>query len=425
MLLIYFILLLIVFFKSKSIVFFFVLLQVISLLGMMLIGQDYPIDSLFKFYNLILTIFILTLIIIPWKSYKGIKEITISNEIKLKKLTKFLILISIFPFITFLTTSFFVFLFIDDINTFKYAEGVSDEFYYNLPFNVKAIILSSYLYGFSYFLIPLHFYYLSKKNYWLSFWCFVFSLNLVLFGLTYFSRSVFVHYAFIYIAFLIIIFGTLENKVKKYIKNIVYLLLGLMAVYFINISVRRFTTDNFYAETIPSNSFIQDPVLYSYFDYLSQWYYNSMYVLNTYNLKTFNGQISSQSILSLLGQYNIISYNTNTYFALRQQLWPLHWYTFNGFVAYIIYDLGYLLAIVFSLIYYLIILKLRPKNNQISVLNLFLIVLLIQLPLLAIFYSAFAGIVIPMLFLIPILLYMKFPFVKRFNTKTFALNKNK
>jgi oligosaccharide repeat unit polymerase len=407
MMLIYFILLFIVFFKSKSIVFFFVLLQVVSLLGMMLIGQDYPINSLFKFFNLILTIVILTLIIIPWQNFKDIKEITNANEIKLKKLTKFLILISIFPFITFLTTSIFVFLFIDDINAFKYAEGVSDEFYYSLPFDVRAIILSAYMYGFSYLLIPLHFYYLSKRNYRLSFWCFIFSLNIVLFGLTYFSRSVFVHYAFIYIAFLIMLYGTLENRVKKHVKNIVFLFLGLMSIYFVNISVKRFTTDNLYAENIPVNSFIQDPVLYSYFDYLSQWYYNNMYLLNSYNFKTFHGQISFQSVLSLLGQYNIISYDTSAYSALRQQLWPLHWYTFNGFVAYTVYDLGYVLAIVFALIYCLIISRLKPKHNQISLMTLFLVVSLIQLPLLAIFYSTFGGILIPMLLSIPVFIYMK------------------
>ena len=72
---------------------------------MMLIGQDYPINTLFKFFNVILTMVILTLIIIPWKNFKNIKEISYSNEIKLKKLTRFLITISIFPFITFSATS--------------------------------------------------------------------------------------------------------------------------------------------------------------------------------------------------------------------------------------------------------------------------------------------------------------------------------
>lgn len=410
MILIYFILLFIIFFKSKSIVSFLVLLQIISLLGTIFIGQDYPINTIFKFFNLILTIVILTLIIIPWTNYKNINEIIYFNEIKLKKLTKFLITISILPFITFSITSIFVFLFVEDINTFKYAEGVSEEFYYNLPFNVKAIILSSYLYGFSYFLIPLHFYYLSKRNYRLSFWCFIFSLNIVLFGLTYFSRAVFIHYAFIYMAFVIMLYGTLEYRVKKMLKKLIFLTSSLMVIYFVNISIRRFTTDNLYTETIPSNSLIQEPVFYSYFDYLSQWYYNNMYVLNSYNFKTFNGQISFQSILYLLGRYSIINYDPSTYISLRQQLWPLHWYTFNGFVAYIVYDLGYILSIVFSLIYCLIILKLRPKNNQITILNLFLIVLLIQLPLLAIFYSSFGGIIIPLLLAIPLFIYLKISF---------------
>ena len=410
MILIYFILLFIIFFKSKSIVIFFIFLQIISLFGTIFIGQDYPINTIFKFFNVILTIVILTLIIIPWANYKNINQISYFNEIKLKKLTKFLIIISIFPFITFSVTSIFVFLFVEDINTFKYAEGVSEEFFYKLPFNVKAIILSSYIYGFSYFLIPLHFYYLSKRNYRLSFWCFIFSLNIVLFGVTYFSRAVFIHYAFIYMAFVIMLYGTLDNRVKKMLKKLIFLTSSLMVIYFVNISIRRFTTDNLYTETIPSNSLIQEPVFYSYFDYLSQWYYNNMYVLNSYNFKTFNGQISFQSVLYLLGRYSIINYDSSTYISLRQQLWPLHWYTFNGFVAYIVYDLGYILSLVFSLIYYLIILKLRPKNNQITLLNLFLIVMLIQLPLLAIFYSSFGGIIIPLLLAIPLFIYLKISF---------------
>lgn len=407
MILLYFLLLFVVYLKSRSIVIFFILLQVVSLLGIVFIGQDFPIDTLFKFFNLLLTIVILTLIILPWQGYKDITDITFSNEVKLKKLTKFLLIISIFPFVTFSITSIFVFLFVEDINTFKYAEGVSDEFYYSLPFDVRAIILSAYLYGFSYFLIPLHFYYLAKKNYKLSFWCFVLSLNIVLFGLTYFSRSVFVHYSLIYISFLIILYGTIESRIKKYIKRVMFVMIFLMLLYFINISLKRFTEDNLYAETIPSNSFIQDPVLYSYFDYLSQWYYNNMYVLNTYNFKNFNGQLSLQPLLSLLGQYGLISYDPAYYYTLRQQLWPLHWYTFNGFVAYSVYDLGYILTFIFCLVYAFVIIRLKPVGNQISLLNLFLIVLLIQVPILAIFYSAIGGIVIPLLLSVPIFLYLK------------------
>jgi len=408
--LIYFLFLFFFFYRLKSVVSFLILLQLVSLLGMFFIGQYYAINSFFKLFNVILTIFILSLIIFPWKYFSHIQEISYSNAIKLKRVTQFLIAISVIPFITFLVTSFFVLFFVEDINTFKYAEGVSDDFYYNLPFDVRAIILSSYIYGFSYFLIPLHFYYLSKRNYRLSFLCFLFSLNIVLYGLTYFSRSVFVHYGFIYISFLIILYGTLDKKIKIYIKYVMSVLMSLMIAYFVSISFKRFGADTLYAETIPSSSFIQDQVLYSYFDYLSQWYNNNMDLLNAYSFKIFNGQISFQSLLSLLGNYGLINYDTNAYSALRQQLWPLHWYTFNGFVAYIIYDFGYILTMLFSFYYYFVVYYLRPKKNQISLLSLFLLVLLIQIPLLAIFYSALGGIIIPLLLLIPIFIYMKVSF---------------
>lgn len=418
MILFYFVFLFFIFLKSKSIVVFLISLQVISLLGIMFIGKDYPIVTFFDFFNLMLTLVILTLIIVPWRKFSNIKTITYTNKMKLRKITRFLIIISILPFIIFTVTSIFVFSYVDDINDFKYAEGVSTDFYYSLPFNVKLIIISTYIYGFSYFLIPLHFYYLAKKNYRLSLWCFIFSLNIILYGVTYFSRAVFAHYTFIYISFLIILYGTLENRIKKSIKKIMFILIGLVVLYFVNISVKRFTTDDVYAENIPSNSYIQEPVVYSYFDYLSQWHYNSMYVLSNYDNSNFGGQISLQPVLSLLGQYNIIDYKSSDYVDLRRRLWPLHYYTFNGFVAYVIYDFGYFLAVIFSLIYYYIIIKLRPKNNQISLLNLFLIVLVIQLPLFAIFYSTLGGILIPLLLSIPIFVYMKIP-RKRFKISNY------
>jgi len=100
----------------------------------------------------------------------------------------------------------------------------------------------------------------------------------------------------------------------------------------------------------------------------------------------------------------------------------LHWYTFNGFVAYIIYDFGYILTMLFSFYYYFVVYYLRPKNNQISLLSLFLLVLLIQIPLLAIFYSALGGIIIPLLLLIPIFIYMKVSFNSNDSNKLIDTN---
>lgn len=382
-------------------------IQIISLAGVFFINADYPLDSLFGVFNLFITIIILTMIILPWAKVKSIRVVNCFNEQKLLRLTKFLIGVSILPFIVFSIVATFVILYVDDINAFKYGEGEAIEFYYSLPINTKLIILANYLFNFSYFLIPLHFYYLGKRKFGLSILCLVFSFNIILYGLTYFSRSAFIHYILIYISFMYILFSTFDQRFRRFLKISVSVVGILFGVYFIHISNERFTNDKQYADLIPQKSLIQDPVIYSYFDYLSQWYPNGMKVLESYSFESFNGQITLQPILSILGQYQIIPYSTENYSKLRKRLWPDNWWTFNGFVSYTIYDYGYILSFVFLFIYIYAVRKNSPHNGKISVVNLFVLVLLIQLPLFSIFYSNAGTIVIPFIFLIPILMYLK------------------
>lgn len=408
LLLLYFVLLVIVFYKSKSVALLLTVIQVISLTAMLFINLDYEINTLSKIFNLLFTALILTLVISPWSKMKNIKAVTIRNEDKIKKLTRFLLIISILPFIVYSIVSVIVISQITDINEFKYGEGVANDFYYNvLPFNIKFFILANYTFYFSFFLIPLHFYYLHKKKYALAFVCFLFSLNLILNGLTYFSRSAFVHYGLLYLAFLTIFYGTLSAKTKSIIKKVIVIAGVLMGLYFISITTNRFDNDSVYEENIPLDSPIQDPALYSYLDYLSQSHFNGMYVLDSYDFNTFKGQTALQPVLALLGQYGLINYHSADYKELRKKLWPEHHYTFNGLVSYSVFDFGYIITLILALIYYYYISKMKPKNSTIYLEDLFSVVLVIQIPLLAIFYSTISVIIIPLLFFIGIHYYLK------------------
>lgn len=393
--------------RNRSIALILIGIQIVSLMGTFFLGIEYPFDTFFKIFNLTITLVLLSMIIIPWMKVVNVKEIYSFNEVKLKRLTHFLIGLSIMPFIVFLVVSYFVLFLVEDINNFKYAEGVSTDFYYGLPINIKLLIFSNYLYNLSYFLIPLHFYYLAKKNYWLSFFCFLFSLNIILYGVTYFSRSVYVHYCFIYGAFLIILFSTLKYRTRLIIKFLSIMSISIFITYFIYISEERFKTNSSYNNVIPTNAIVQDPVNYSYLDYSSQWYFNNLIVLENYNFKGFNGQISLQPVLSILGQYGLINYDIAEYTKLRIQLWPNQYWTFNGFVAYSIYDYGYFLSFLFCICYFYFVRFNSPINNSISIINLFVLVLLIQLPLMSIFYSNVGAIILPLIFLVPIYLYLK------------------
>jgi hypothetical protein len=198
-----------------------------------------------------------------------------------------------------------------------------------------------------------------------------------------------------------------DPKIKFYIKRLSIAFIVLVLAYFAYVTDARFSGNEGYASVISENSIIQDPALYSIFDYLSQWYQNSSYLLDNYTGETFKGQISLQSILIPLNTLGVINFSLDELTAIRKTLWPTHWYTFNGLVAYSVYDYGYFLTFILSLIYFIVILKFSPINNSISLIQLLIMALLVQIPLLSIFYSAISGLMLPMLYLIPICLYLK------------------
>lgn len=408
-LLCYFILLLFVCLRKKSVATLFILIQIVSLSCIFLTGVDYPIDTLFKGFNIALTGIILTLIILPWMKMRKIKEVYFPDHSALRRITNSLIVLSSFSFVVLGITSVFVFYkFGYDINYFKYSEGVAEEFFYKaLPIPVRALILANYLVNFSFFLVPLHFYYLGRRQYRLSLLCFMFSLNSVLQGLTFYSRAAIVNYVLVYICFLIILWSLIDRRLLKYLKIGLSVFGVIFLSYCVLITNERFTDHtSIYSRSIPYDSLIQDPAKYSYVDYLSQWYSNSMSVLNDYNSVTFKGQITFQSILYLLGQYHLIDYDTSDYTYLRKTLWPDHSDRFLGFVAYSIYDYGYILSLILCLGYFYLVRTLCPAKNSVSLIHLFYISLLVRFPAMAIFYSTVGSVVIPFLLLIPIRFYI-------------------
>jgi len=410
LLILYFLILLIVYRKYKSVVTILILLQVISLAAMFVVGRDYPIDTPVKLFQIILTAFVLTIVIVPWKNMGAIQKIYCTNEHKIKNLTIILLIISFFVFIVLLIIVIAVALFIQDMVQFRNVESVMDEFLRTyLPSSVrKASLLAYYLYQLSYFLIPLHFYYLSKRNFSMAILCFIMSLNIILFGLTFFSRASLINYFLIYGILFYMFKDTLGKRVKRNVL-IGFIMLGIwMAIRIMGISSGRFDDDIIYRDTIPSYSKIQDNVvLYNYLSYMSQWYYNGMEVLDNYKYETMRGEISFNFILNALSYIGIVDYEHRSYIELRQKLLLNNWDQFIGLVPGWIYDFGYLVSLILAWCYNYIIRKLKPYNNSLSISNALLLVLLIQIPLFSIFYSALGGILYTFLLWIPINLYLR------------------
>lgn len=395
---------LMVFSIKKPLTLFLTLLQIVSFCGIFLLNLNIEIKSIEHLGLWLISLIMLLLVILPWRKYGKITIIANDiNPIKLKRITKYLIIINTFVFVFLLITTIIVQTTIKDINQFKYEGDLSTEFFYkHLPFNVKFFILSTFLYGFSYFLLPLHFFYASQSNYGLSTICLVLSLNIILYGSTFFSRSVIIQYIFLYTAMFLMLKGSLPDHLRAKISKYTFIGIAIFLLIFINITRNRFENDNLYSQNIHSNALVKDPVTYSYIDYLSQWHSNSLKVLERYNFKNGNGRITFNQILSLLP-----SYNAKDYFNLRYKLMGENWYTFIGFPAYMIVDFGIFVGTFLCIIYLIIVENKKPVGGIVKLNDLFIIVLLVQIPLMSIFYSQLNNLIFPFLFLLLLQLYIK------------------
>lgn len=359
---------------------------------------------------LILTSTLLLLVILPWKNYKNITYIIVTNQEKLRKLTNFLIIVNSFAFIILLITTIIVQTTIKDINQFKYGDGVSLEFYSTmLPFSSSFLSLANIIDSFAYFMLPLHFYYLSNKKNKLAYLCLLLSFNIMLKGTIYFSRYVIIEYTFLYFALFLILNKTLPRTTVRALKRTAIVGLLFFLIYFTNISINRFSEDSSAATNyeIPSSSLLKTPIIYSFVDYFSQWYYHGIEVLHDYDFKTFKFKTTLKSLNSLLEGLGIGLYSSIDYRNLRMLLWKDNWYTFTGFPAYAIYDYGIIGAIFFCIIYSFVVYKKRPISRKILISNIFLICLLIQIPIMSIFYSQMESLLIPLIYYFIIKFYMR------------------
>ena len=387
-------------------------LQILSLGGYQLLQREENVDAATILAIELFTLAFLLLYILPWHRYSKINKIILFNKGKLSSLTNLLIFVSIPPFIIFSYMVIQLYSQGFDIHSFKYEVDVGRNFRQSLSINRYVFGLSILIVNISYFLIPLHLHFLSVNKKILSFSLFILSLNPVIFGLTYFSRAVIIHYAFVYLFFIVLLYHVFEPQKKAIIRKAFLISSVIGSFYFLSITFERFEDHYYYIDRIAEDSIFYGNVpLYSLVDYLSQWYYHNLELLSIYQFETFEGGISLHRIKSMLSELSIISYDYNDIRDTRREIWPDHAATFNGLVAYSVYDYGYLFAIILSFCYFFYVHLTSPKRigstKPIHMVKLFELAVLIQIPLLSIFYSVVSSIIIPLILLFLVKLYIK------------------
>jgi oligosaccharide repeat unit polymerase len=365
--------------KVSNIVVFLLALIIISYIAAIVIGKLYVVEDLIDVLHIIFTATILLIFIHGFNNYKNLTQIdSYYDNSSFHKLIKILIFIGLVTFLinAFITYKAFNALIAETVVVEEYKNEGGAASYLETWVNPSILFLSRLLSPIGYFSLGLHFFFLAKREKMKTFIFFLISLNIPLLGFHGLSRSAAVQFLLVYFFYLLYSLPSLSKKVKR--RFIVFggiFLIG--AVFLLNIiTTSRF--ESYY--NIPIESSIQNNELYSVFDYASQWNQNGIVVMDRFSYDKLMYGKSTTPIIEFVGER--IGLEVVKLPELRfQYLGDDYDHTFNGVVATLLYDFGYVFTFLFALLFYKIVKKNAPVNGVISLDKFISFAYLIPLPL--------------------------------------------
>lgn len=363
----------------------FLLLQIASLASVLVVRLDDYSENEKTLMNVIFMIAFTLPIILPYKNYSYITAIKQLSPKKFNRLSTLLFIIGGFSFVFLLATALIVNLMISDINAFRQEEGMAVDFYYKmLPFDVRFFILAYSLYYFSYFFIPLHFYcqYIGDKKRAVIY--LILSANLILYGLTFFSRWAIVLFVLLYVAHWVSYSKLIPPKDRKVELRWFKIIGGALAAFFLVVTFSRFGDATAYErEEMNDESIVKNTSVYSMFDYLGKSNSRSIYYLDNYKGQTFGGRYLTSEAQNFFSVLRIVPPSRMSEY--REKIWTEYSGTFRSYACYLIFDVGYLLAFVISIL--IVFMLRRNKSGVISFDKYIVSSLFMMVPICSIFFS--------------------------------------
>ena len=159
-----FLILLLRYFPKNSVAFYFVVLYAVSLSMNFLIGTDLGINSQSDIFYVLWTGTVLFLIVSPWKNFTGINRFSSINSVKIDRFDYVVGSLCVFMTVGCLLIYSALYYVVEDVNIFKYKEGIQQDVYSSLGVSMLPYMLAYVFYPLSYLFVPLIFYYYSQKR---------------------------------------------------------------------------------------------------------------------------------------------------------------------------------------------------------------------------------------------------------------------
>lgn len=364
-------------------------IYIISLIGMFFLSPSIFFRTNLNIFETLYLVAFYTFLILPWSQYKLKHATTLRLTAYDFKVYKFYKYIGLVCFVINLVIFYILQGMVTNYSEFKNG-GDSVEYLQYIPVPHMVSLFISWFSRTYLFMLPYHFYYLSKGNIKESLIAFLLAGNYVLVGMAGFSRSSTVSFILIY-GVLFLYFSRVIDK-KLLLKISKYLLICIVSVgsVFYAITMNRFSGENEFVTDafIYNDGLITDPVLNSQVSYLSQWYENTSYWLPKYpETEVTYGVRSNSLIYFILLKLGISDAHDRLQSELYNQFGGSDMGAFMGICTNLTFDIGILCTLLLALIYVIIVRKNKYKYQVCNIVDFFPIVLLINLPVTGIFSS--------------------------------------
>jgi oligosaccharide repeat unit polymerase len=338
---------------AKNLIFkFLITLFSISVFGGVITNQPIPIFDISSNFNSIFVCVVLFFLFIPF-NYKENKNISSQSNfgysvndwylfilIALSCLALFINIYILYRSAAYLIASSLT---VGDYKNLGYAE----DFIKSLV-NPVFGFLSSLLSPLSYICLSIHFYSIIKMKKGYALMSLIGALNIAVVPLFYFARGGILTFCLLYICMALLVFQFLSRRHKKQIIKGVSLFIMPVFFVFIFISLNRFDFYPHYRE----GTLVTNHILFSIFDYLSQWMVNGDAIINNF---THDKIIFASNFLYIPNKvFSLIGVGSSSLQELREYAFPGYENYFNGPVALLVYDFGYIGALAVCIFYFFI-----------------------------------------------------------------------
>lgn len=337
--------------------------------GAYLVGRQYDAFNITSIIYASYTTLILSILFLSFKKYSHLKGIDDSriNMSRLQEIEKVLVVIGLIALVVNLYILYRIFplLAAEQINVQEYkneggAYDVIDQFIPHI-----FVTFSNLVSAVGYFFLPMHFYYLYKRQTKKSLFYLLLSLIIILSRMISLSRSSSVEFLIAYAIMFLFISPLLGKKLLRRVTIVVVSFAAVIVLALMVISESRFS--GYYTKNSKQEAILDEqksPVLFSAIDYFTQWEEWGEYVMNRYQ-SSYCGYGTN----GFGGIYKMVEQKIVGTEVLKERQKRLELSrgdgasSFTGLVSDLVVDFGFFGAFLFALLFYRLMKSMGPRNQ--------------------------------------------------------------